>query len=145
MRRFKAFAISYRTKIRAKLKGRGRTGIKDVRAELETALLLLRSERFTLEYEKYLASKQRRPDFTVTYKTHTPFNVEVRRIQSIELEQANTDAHLIKLMAVLCEKLGQMPPSVINLLWLTAEHESVPSRPDPRGNHSTPTGREPDQ
>ena len=54
-------------------------GLKDLRAELETAVLLLRDERFTLEYEKYVATKQRGQDFTVTFKTHTPFNVEVRR------------------------------------------------------------------
>lgn len=123
-RRFKAFAISYRGKIRAKLKNaRDEAGMKDLRAELETALLLLREERFTLEYEKYAASKQRGPDFTVTFKTHTPFNVEVRRIRSVELDDGNTGARIGKLMAVLCDKVGQMPPSSVNLLWLIAERE----------------------
>src|SRR5687767_3941600 len=78
-RRFKAFATSYRDKIRSKLRNvRDESGMKGLQAELETALLLLREERFTLEYEKYAASKQRSPDFTVTFKTHTPFNIEVR-------------------------------------------------------------------
>jgi hypothetical protein len=123
-RRFKAFATSYRGKIRAKLKNvRDEAGMKDLRAELETAALLLREERFTLEYEKYAASKQRGPDFTVTFKTHTPFNVEVRRIRSVELDDSDTEARLGKLMAVLCDKVGQMPPSIVNLLWLTAERE----------------------
>ena len=41
-RRFKAFAISYRAKIRTKLKNvRDDGGMKDLRAELETAALLL--------------------------------------------------------------------------------------------------------
>lgn len=121
-RRYKAFASSYSTKIRAKLRNaEGESGLKDLRAELETAALLLHEERFTLEYEKYAASKQRGPDFTVTFKTHTPFNVEVRRLRSVELDDGNTDAPTSKLITVLCDKVGQMPPSIINLLWLTAE------------------------
>jgi hypothetical protein len=123
-RRFKAFATSYRSKIRAKLKNvRDDGGMLDLRAELETAVLLLREERFTLEYETYAASKQRGPDFTVTFKTHTPFNIEVRRIRSVEMDDEDTEARLAKLMAVLCDKVRQMPPSSVNLLWLVAERE----------------------
>jgi hypothetical protein len=123
-RRFKAFAISYRSKIRAKLKNaRGDDGMKDLRAELETAALLLREDRFTLEYEKYAASKQRGPDFTVTFKTHTLFNIDVRRIRGVELEDGDTEARRRKLMAMLCDKVGQMPPSIVNLLWLITERE----------------------
>ncbi|MCC6612905.1 MAG: hypothetical protein IT320_05455 [Anaerolineae bacterium] len=123
-RRFRAFATTYRDKIRAKLKNaRDEGGRLDVRAELETAALLLREERFALEYEKYAASKQRGPDFTVTFKTHTPFNVEVRRMRPLELEGDEADARLAKLMAVLCDKVGQMPPSIVNLLWLVAERD----------------------
>lgn len=123
-RRFKAFATTYRAKIRAKLKNvRDEGSMTDLRAELETAAILLREERFTLEYEKYTASKQRGPDYTVTFKTHTPFNVEVRRIRSIELDDEDTEAPIGKLMAVLCDKVGQMPPSIVNLLWLIAERE----------------------
>jgi hypothetical protein len=121
-RRFRAFASSYRSKIRTKVKNaRDDGGMKDLRAELEAAVLLLHEERFTLEYEKYAASKHRGPDFTVTFKTHTPFNVEVRRIRSVESDEEDTQARIGKLVAVLCDKVGQMPPSIINLLWLTAE------------------------
>jgi hypothetical protein len=122
-RRFKAFAITYQTKIRAKLRNASdENRIKDVRVELETAALLLRDNRFTLlEYEKYTASKQRGPDFTVTFRTHTPFNVEVRRIRGSDLEVGDVEALTIKLMAVLCDKVGQMPAGIVNLLWLTAE------------------------
>jgi hypothetical protein len=123
-RRFKAFAVSYDSKIRAKLRNvRDEDGMKDLRAELETALWLLREKRFTLEYEKYAASKQRGPDFTVTFKTHTLFNVEVRRIRSAKLDDADVEARIGKLMAALCDKVRQMPPSIVNLLWLVAEHE----------------------
>lgn len=121
-RRFRAFATEHRTKIRAKLRhAHGEGGMQDLRAEIETAALLLREKRFTLEYEKYAAAKGRGPDFTVTYKTHTPFNVEVRRIRGTELDAADADARKGKLMAVLCDKVGQMPPGNINLLWLAAD------------------------
>ncbi|MBI1278988.1 MAG: hypothetical protein GC179_12740 [Anaerolineaceae bacterium] len=123
-RRYKAFVTTYSTKIRTKLKNAGdESGIQDLRAELETAALLLREDRFTLEYEKYAALKQRGPDFTVTFKTHTPFNIEVRRIRYVEMDTDDSDARTIKLMAVLIDKVGQMPPSIVNLLWLNAERQ----------------------
>src|SRR5690242_10546282 len=110
-RRFKAFVISNRGKIRTKLKNvRDEAGLKDLRAELETAMILLREDRFTLEYEKYAALKQRGPDFTVIFKTHTPFNVEVRRIRSVEADEDDREARITKLMTILCDKVGQMPP-----------------------------------
>src|SRR5690606_1466653 len=59
-RRFREFATHHRTKIRSKL--RKANNLKDVRAELETALLLLSERRFELEYEKYAALKERGPD-----------------------------------------------------------------------------------
>lgn len=136
-RRFREFAGSNRSKIRAKLKSaRDEGGLLDVRAELQTAMLLLGEERFTLEYEAYAAAKQRGPDYTVTFKTHTPFNVEVRRIRAADLGPADLRAgengagilraaspHTGKLMAVLCDKVGQMPPSIVNLLWLASDGE----------------------
>lgn len=123
-RRYKAFATDYSTKIRAKLKNaRDTSGLKDLHAELLTAALLLRESRFTLEYEKYTALKQRGPDFTVTFKTHTPFNVEVRRFRTSELAGDDSEVRVTKLIGVLCDKVGQMPPSIVNLLWLTAERE----------------------
>jgi hypothetical protein len=124
-RRYRAFAETYQVKIRAKLRRVGdEGGMQDLRTELETAALLLREERFAVEYEKYAALKQRGPDFTVTYRTHTPFNVEVRRIRGVEMDDgAGADTRGFKLMAVLCDKVGQMPPSIINLLWLTAERK----------------------
>ncbi|MFN8563951.1 MAG: hypothetical protein U0703_20565 [Anaerolineae bacterium] len=121
-RRFKAFATTYRGKIRAKLRNaRDEAGLLDLRAELEAAALLLRDERFALEYEKHAASGGRSPDFTVTFRTNTPFNVEVRRVRSAELSDADAESRSGKLMAVLCDKVGQMPPGVVNLLWLTAD------------------------
>lgn len=123
-RRFRAFATDYRTKIRAKLKNASDPSRQDdLRGELETAWLLLTEPRFTLEYEKYAALKQRGPDFTVTFKMHTPFNVEVRRLRRAEMDDGDVNARLTKLITVLCDKVGQMPPSIVNLLWLIAERE----------------------
>jgi len=127
-RRFRAFADVYRSKIRAKLRNaRDAGGVLDLRAELETAALLLRDERFTLEYEKYTAIKQRGPDFTVTYKTHTPFNVEVRRLRGLETVADDAEARLLKFTAMLSDKVGQMPPGIVNLLWLSAEGQIAAS------------------
>lgn len=121
-RRFRAFATTYATKIRSKLKQATDDGrMADLRAELHTAALLLRDERFSLEYERYTALKQRGPDFTVTFKTHTPFNVEVRRLRGGEQSVTDSDARATKLMGVLCDKAGQMPPAIVNLLWLTGD------------------------
>ncbi len=123
-RRFRAFAGEQRGKIRAKLRNvRDPDGMRDLHAELETAALLLRDERLTLEYEKYAASKGRGPDFTVTFKSHIPFNVEVRHIRSGELDGGEAAAQAAKLVEVLCDKAGQMPPGIVNLLWLAPERE----------------------
>jgi hypothetical protein len=119
-RRFKAFAEAHRAKMRAKLRNAPADGgVLDVRAELHTAALLLREPSFTLEYEKYMSSKQRGPDFTVTFKTHTPFNVEVRRYRP--RDSADPSGEIPKLAAVIRDKSGQMPPSIVNILWLIPE------------------------
>lgn len=123
-RRFKAFAASHRSKIRTKLKNvRDEGGLQDLRAELEAAFLLSHEERFAIDYETYAAAKQRGPDFTVTFKAYVRFNVEVRRIRSLELDAVDTDARIAKVMSVLCDKVGQMPPGILNLLWLKAEQD----------------------
>jgi hypothetical protein len=122
-RRFRAFATQYQVKIRSKVNNvRDDAGLADLHAELASALILLREDRFTLEYEKYAASRQRGPDFTVTFKTHTPLNVEVRRVRGAELdENGRSEARMRKLIAILCDKAGQMPPGIVNVLWLAAE------------------------
>ncbi len=123
-RRFKAFAQEYRVKIRAKLKNAPDEGsMRDLHAELLTAALLLTEGRFTLAYEKFAALKERGPDFTVTFKTHTHFNVEVRRIGKLDVGDGDADARAIKLVLVLLDKVGQMRPGMINLLWLAVEGE----------------------
>ena len=123
-RRFRAFAATYRAKIRAKLKNaRHEGGLDDLRVELETAALLLGDERFAVEYEKYAALRQRSPDFSVTFKSRTPFNVEVRRIRGGETDGKDAVARANKVMGVLGDKVGQMPPGIANILWLVPEVE----------------------
>ncbi|HKV83832.1 MAG TPA: hypothetical protein VJN88_04710 [Ktedonobacterales bacterium] len=107
--RFPAFLETYRDKIRKKLRNApDAEGLRDLQMELLTAACLLTERAFTLDYEKYAASKVRGPDFTVLYKTHTPFNVEVKRLRG--------QAQAGKWADVLCDKLRQLPPSVMNAL-----------------------------
>jgi hypothetical protein len=127
-RRFRDFTVAHRTKIRAKVRNAAdESALRDLGAELQAAALLLREPRFTLEYEKYAAAKVRGPDFTVTFKGHTPFNVEVRRLRSRELDQAAAEARTGRLMGVLADKAGQMPAGIANLLWLAAGDEVAPA------------------
>lgn len=118
-RRFREFAHTYRNKLRAKLTNAKHPGsLDDLRAELQTAAILCREQRFTLEYERYAAAKQRGPDFSVVYKGHTTFNVEVRRVQA--------DSHHLE--QLLAEKAKQLPAGMINLLWLAVDGELAESR-----------------
>ena len=118
-RRFRAFATEHRTKIRAKLRhAHGEGGMQDLRAEIETAALLLREKRFTLEYENAAA------------KGRAGLHRDVQDAYAVQRRGAahpgtnwtpRTPTHKGKLMAVLCDKVGQMPPGNINLLWLAAD------------------------
>lgn len=145
-RRLRTFVEENRSKIRAKLKSaRDEPGLLDVRAELAAAAALLREDRFTLAYEAYAAGKRGGPDFTATFRTHTRFNIEVRRLHQIEARSdsveggatGDTDGEsspeadntsgasggvsIAKLIVVLSDKVRQMPPSSINFVWLAAE------------------------
>jgi hypothetical protein len=111
---FATFLDRYRDKIRKKLRGvTDGEGLRDLRAELRTAACLLSERAFTLEYEKYAANKTRGPDFSLLFKTHIPFNVEVKRIRG-QVQPG-------KWADVLCYKLGQLPPSISNALVVYGE------------------------
>ncbi len=108
-RPFRAFFEENAAKIRRKVRQVGDAeSLHDLLLELDTARRLLAERRVTLAYERYLAEKTRGPDFTVTFKGHVVFNVEVRRLR------APTSAG--KLGDVIAEKLRQMPPSASNVL-----------------------------
>lgn len=127
--RFKAFANTYRDKIRKKIRvTQSHTGVKDLEVELEIAYWLLQEQRFAISYEPYSSEKTRGPDFAVTFKSMT-FNVEVTRMSFRETEQLLSptpsdatsplpDPQLVgsRLMDTVCDKLGQMRPGMVNVL-----------------------------
>ncbi|MEO6457517.1 MAG: hypothetical protein ABIO92_04490 [Chloroflexia bacterium] len=117
--RFREFAETYRDKIRKKVRGITEAeGYRDLQAELETAYFLALERRFLIEYEKYGVGKQRGPDFSITYKTHIRFDVEVTRLRGGRTGAVPEPG---KLANTLCIKLVQLSPSMINILVLAAD------------------------
>jgi len=109
--RFAKFVDEYKNKIRKKIRVlNGDDMALDLLTELETAYLFLADRRFELSYEPYTAEKRRGPDFTVTWRTNLIFNLEVTRMHN---NSGEIDGRLAD---VVCEKLGQMLPAMINLL-----------------------------
>lgn len=128
-RRFRAFAETYSDKIRKKLRqAHDDATLKDLYCELETAYRLLQDERITVEYEKQAQLKQRSPDFAVAYRVNTSFNVEVTRLRMLANSAAVDDEEVErvltrKVLDGVCDKLGQMLPSAINILYIIPEWE----------------------
>ncbi|HJZ47443.1 MAG TPA: hypothetical protein VKE41_09775 [Roseiflexaceae bacterium] len=119
--RFRTFAEQYRDKIRKKVRGiRDAEGLKDLQFELEIAYVLLSERRFIVEYEKGGVGKQRGPDFCVTFKTHIPFNVEVKRIRASEFDRQSEPPEYSRIASTVCQKIGQLPAGMINLLAITS-------------------------
>jgi hypothetical protein len=128
-RRFKTFAEQYKDKIRRKLRTlpNERARMEDLRFELEVAYRLHREASFVVAYEPGAALKGRSPDFTVTYKTHTPFNVEATRMQIAATDTSpdqNISPFAYKLILMVCDKVGQMQPGLVNVLITTSEREA---------------------
>jgi hypothetical protein len=139
--RFKAFATTYRDKIRKKIRiTQNDTAIKDLEVELETAYWLLQEKRFTVAYEPYNSQKIRGADFAVTFKAIT-FNVEVTRIGSREGKQPLSELEEApdvqpdtqpdpqhaggRLTDTVCDKFGQMRPGMVNVLVVVADSDFV--------------------
>lgn len=135
--RFKAFATTYRNKIRKRIRvTQSSAGIKDLEVELETAYWLLQEQRFAVAYEPYSGEKTRGPDFAVTFKSIT-FNVEVTRIGSWEGERPLPAPEGVttpwldpqqvggRLTDTVCDKLGQMRPGMINVLIVTTGSDFI--------------------
>jgi len=79
--RFRAFAETYRDKIRKKVRGpREDEALRDLMFELAIALRMVEDRRFAVEYESY-GMGQRAPDFRVTFRSGIRLNVEVRRLR----------------------------------------------------------------
>ena len=120
--RFRTFAEGYRDKIRKKARTvQTPEGREDLRFELQVASWLIARRHCTVEYEKYAAGKQRGPDFTITFRTHTLFNVEVTRLRPAAGQPGDEEsAGSSRIIRSVCAKLGQMLPGAINLLVLGA-------------------------
>jgi hypothetical protein len=110
--RFASFVAAHRSKIRKKLRGAAdEPSMRDVRAELAVARLLLTDRRFELRFEAY--GRGGGPDFTVTYRTGHPFNLEVTRLRRSPDPTA--------VAGVVLGKLRQLPPSSPNLLLVAVD------------------------
>jgi hypothetical protein len=118
--RFRSFAEANRDKIRKKVRGALSMDARlDIRAELRVAALLLADRRFELTFEAYGVGR-RGPDFTATFRSGRPFNIEVtrRRIDAVGgIEPA------------ILAKLRQLPPSASNVLVIAVG--DVDGAPDP--------------
>lgn len=123
--RFADFVQTHRDKIRKKIRGiSSADGFQDLRAELEAAYWLLREKRFTLAYEPYGQGTGRGPDFAVTFRTRITFNVEVTRMRGRtedELPLFDPQVEGRRLADIVSSKLGQMLPSMMNLLVIIAD------------------------
>lgn len=107
-------------------------GFQDLRAELETAYLLLREKRFTLAYEPYGRGMGRGPDFAVTFRTRFTFNVEVTRMRISTRENDEDEQPLFdpqdegrRMAEIVGSKLTQMIPGMMNLLVIMADHRAI--------------------
>ena len=111
--RYRAFVERHRDKIRKKLRGAtDEDARRDVRAELRVAHLLLGDRRFELAFEAD-GSAAGGPDFTVTYRATSRFNLEVtrpRRVQDVP-----------GLATTILVKLRQLPPGIPNVLLVAVD------------------------
>jgi len=133
-RRFTAFVITNRDKIRKKLRvASDQETVLDVRLELETAYLLLQERPLSLVYEPQPSGQSRHPDFAVTYTTSFTFMVEVTRLRTdptslpaeTKEQTVTTPAPNIvlgeRLADAVCSKLGQLLPKHSNILLVGVE------------------------
>jgi hypothetical protein len=114
-RRFRVFVEANRDKIRKKLRGAtDAEARRDLRTELRVAQLLLADRRIELAFEPY-GSATGGPDFGVTYRARTAFNLEVTRRRPGSRSTADAGA--------LLAKLRQLPPSVANVVLVAAQDD----------------------
>src|SRR5262245_59189362 len=114
--RFRAFAHVHRDKIRKKLRSApDAESLRDVRAELAVAHLLLADRHIELAYEAYGSGKGG-PDFTVTYRAAQTFTLEVTRLR--RPPETGFGGPLLA-------KLRQFPPSVANVLLVAIDGETA--------------------
>lgn len=120
-KRWEAFATVHRDKIRKKLREtREPAALADLRAELETAYLLLREPRLSVVYEPLGRGRGPAPDYAVEYTTSLTLMLEVTRLRDLE-----------RLGEVVAAKLRQLTPGSSNVLlvWLAEAPLSEPDLP----------------
>lgn len=130
-RRFRTFAESYQTKIRAKLRTAGdKEALQDLLFELTIARWLLQEKRLHVAYEPQPMRSAPGPDFTVTFTTKTIFHVEVTRIRpSAPTEHATVSSSPLepqKLLHVILGKLTQIKPGAANVLLIGLLPDAIP-------------------
>ena len=111
--RFRAFAETYRGKIHKKLRhASDPDAVRDVRAELQVARLLLADRRFEVAFEAYGSGKVG-PDLTVSFRSTRTFDVEVTRLRRVP-DVAGSGVALLA-------KLRQLTPSTPNVVLLAID------------------------
>jgi len=122
-KRFHAFAVDNRTKIRKKLRTAAtQESLQSVLLELEVARHFVADRRCRVEYERYGQGRGRSPDLTVTFRARTIVNLEVTQAQE---PGAETPEWVGKLIGLVCQKLGQMMPESLNVLVVASEGGSL--------------------
>lgn len=121
--RFEAFLRTYQDKIRRKARlCRDVEARRDLLAELAVAWLLLQERHLVVEYEKPQANRKGGPDFTATWKTHTMFNVEVKRLRTSEIAREEGPSNPHKWGYAVCDKIKQLPATDFNIVALIVEN-----------------------
>ena len=124
--RFAAFAITYRDKIRKKLRlARDGESARDLLYELETAYVLLRNRRVAVAYEPYSANKTRGPDFAVMVTAKLTVNVEVTRIRASSIGVLDPQQINQRFEDTVCGKLGQTIAGMFNVLIVVAHNATI--------------------
>lgn len=115
--RFRTFAEAHHDKIRKKFRNvTDPAALRDVRAELLVAHLLLADPRFDLAFEAY-GSGRLGPDFTVSFRGARAFNLEVTRLRRLPGPTSQG--------AAILAKLRQLPPSVSNVVLLAIDGDAA--------------------
>ncbi len=114
-RRCAVFVNVAKSKIRKKLRAaHDPESAADLLLELETAYLLVQERQLSIDYEPQ-SSQPRRPDFAVSFTTHSMFMLEVTRLR---LTETPTPLKPERLADTVCSKLGQFLPQHGNVLLI---------------------------
>lgn len=122
-RRFQAFVVENRSKIRKKLRSaQTPESVRSLLLELDVARRFVEDARCRVAYEKYGPAKERSPDCTVTLRNGAAFNLEATLIR---IDAEGTGGRMEKLTRIVCGKLGQMVPRMANCLAIGTEGSRI--------------------